>query len=86
MPKTYKSKKKPPIEISNEESTFTFSPPSPTPGLFKTGEKRGHPQSSPKKENQKPAKKTIKPTTIADSIPTGTPSIPLPLLSLKQHL
>jgi len=38
-------KKKPPIEISDNESisTFTFSSPSPSPGLFGTGEKRGHP-------------------------------------------
>ena len=36
-------KKKPPIEISDKESTFTFSPPSPPSGLFRTGEKRGHP-------------------------------------------
>ena len=72
MPKPNRSKKKPLIEISDEESTFTFSPPSPTPGLFRTGEKRGHPQSSPEKENQKPAKKTIKPTTTTAS----TPSIP----------
>ena len=38
-----KKLKKPPIEISDEESTFTFSPPSPTPGLFRIGEKRGYP-------------------------------------------
>jgi len=38
-----KKPKKPPIEISDEESTFTFSPPSPTPGLFRIGEKKGHP-------------------------------------------
>jgi len=49
--KPIKKPKKPPIEISNKESIFTFSPPSPSPGLFRTGEKRGHPQSSPKKEN-----------------------------------
>ena len=61
-------KKKPPIEISDKDSTSTFSPPSPSPGLFRIGEKRGHPQSSPKKENQKPAKKTIKPTTTTDSM------------------
>jgi len=38
-------KKKPPIEISDNESisTFTFSGPSPSSGLFGTGEKRGHP-------------------------------------------
>ena len=63
-----RSKKKLPIEISNEESISTFSPPSPSPGLLRIGEKRGHPQSSPEKENQKPAKKkTIKPTTTTDS-------------------
>jgi len=46
-------KKKPPIEISDNESisTFTFSGPSPSPGLFGTGEKRGYPQSSTEKEN-----------------------------------
>ena len=35
--------KKPPIEISNKESIFTFSPPSPSPGLFRIGEKRERP-------------------------------------------
>ena len=55
-----RSKKKPPIEISDEDSTSTFSPPSPSPSLFRIGEKRGYPQSSPKKENQKPAKKDNK--------------------------
>ena len=34
-----RSKKKPPIEISDKESTFTFSPPSSTPNLFRIGEK-----------------------------------------------
>ena len=67
-----RSKKKP-IEISDEDSISTFSPPSPSLGLFRTGEKRGHPQSSPEKENQKPAKKTIKPTTTTTA---GMPSIP----------
>ena len=38
-----KKLKKPLIEISEEESTFTFSPPSPTPSLFRIGEKRGYP-------------------------------------------
>jgi len=40
-----KTKKKPPIEISDNEfiSIFTFSTPSPSPGLFRTGEKRGYP-------------------------------------------
>jgi len=35
--------KKPPIEISDEEFTFTFSPFSPTSSLFRTGDKRGYP-------------------------------------------
>ena len=38
-----KSKKKPPIEISDEESTSPFSPPSPSPSLFRIGEKRKYP-------------------------------------------
>ena len=76
-------KKKPPIEISNKDSTSTFSPPSPSPSLFRIGEKRGHPQSSPKKENQKPVKKkTIKPTTTTDS----TDNIPSYPFSPEQHL
>ena len=82
MPKTYKSKKKPPIEISDENSTSTFSPHSPSPSPFRIGEKRGYPQSSPKKENQKPAKKIIKPITITDSID----NIPSYSLSLEQYL
>src|ERR1700722_17387051 len=77
-----RSKKKPPIEISDEDSTSTFSPPSPSPGPFRIGEKRGHPQSSPEKENQKPAKKTIKPTTTTDSMH----NIPLSSLSPEEHL
>ena len=36
-------KKKPPIEISDEDSTSTFSPPSPSPSLVRTGEKRRYP-------------------------------------------
>jgi len=81
MPKPSRPKKKqPPIEISDNESTFTFSPPSPSPDLFRAGEKRGYPQSSSKKENQKqPIKKTIKPTTATDSIP----SISSPALSTR---
>ena len=82
MPRPKRSKKKPPIEISDEDSTSTFSPPSPSPGLFRTGEKRGHPQSSPEKENQKPAKKTIKPTTTTDGMP-GMPSFSF---TLEQYL
>jgi len=82
MPRPNRSKKKPPIEISGEDSTSTFSPPSPSPGPFRTGEKRGYPQSSPKKENQKPAKKTIKLTTTTDS----TDDIPSYSFSPEQHL
>ena len=77
-----KKPKKPPIEISDEESTFTFSPPSPTPSLFRIGEKRRHPQSSPENENQKPAKKTIKPTTTTASMP----SIPSSSRSPEEYL
>ena len=82
MPRPNRSKKKPPIEISNEDSTSTFSPPSPSSSLFRIGEKRGHPQSSPEKENQKPAKKIIKPTTTTDS----TDNIPSYSFSLEQYL
>ena len=82
MPRPNRSKKKPPIEISDEDSTSTFSPPSSSPSPFRIGEKRGHPQSSPEKENQKPAKKTIKPTTTTDS----TDNIPSYSLSPEQHL
>ena len=40
-----RSKKKPPIEISDKDSisTSTFSPPSPSPSLPRIGEKRGYP-------------------------------------------
>jgi hypothetical protein len=87
MPKSSRHKKKqPPIETSDNESTFTFSAPSPSPSpfpsLFGTGEKRGHPQSSTEKENQKPAKKTTKQMTFT----AGIPSISFPPLSPKQHL
>jgi hypothetical protein len=85
MLKSNRHKKKPPIEISDNESTttFTFSaPPSSSPGLFGTGEKRGYPQSSTEKENQKPAKKTTKLMTFT----AGIPSISFPPLSPKQHL
>jgi hypothetical protein len=45
MLKSNRYKKKPPIEISDNKSitTFTFSAPPSSPGLFGTGEKRGHP-------------------------------------------
>jgi len=72
MPRPGRPKKKPPIEISDNEfiSTFTFSSPSPSPSLFRTGEKRGHPQSSTEKENQKPVKKTTKLMTFTAGIPS----------------
>ena len=43
MPKPNRHKKKPPIEISDEDSTSTFSPPSPSLSPFRIGEKRGYP-------------------------------------------
>ena len=43
MPRSNRSKKKPSIEISNKESTPTFSPPSSFPSLFRIGEKRKYP-------------------------------------------
>jgi len=83
MPRPGRPKKKP-IEISDNESisTFTFSAPSPSLGLFGAGEKRGHPQSSTEKETQKPAKKTTKLMTFT----AGIPSISLSPLSPEQHL
>jgi hypothetical protein len=84
MPRPGRPKKKPPIEISDDKSmstsTFTFSGPSSS--LFGTGEKRGHPQSSTEKENQKPAKKTTKLKTFT----AGIPSISFSPLSPEQHL
>jgi hypothetical protein len=38
-----RSRKKPPIEISDKDSTSTFSPPSPSSSLLRIGEKRGYP-------------------------------------------
>ncbi len=74
--------KKIPIKRTSFRATtpFSFSPPSPS--LLRQGEKRGHSQSPPENENQKPAKKTIKPTTIIDSMP----SILFPPLSPEQYL
>ena len=45
MPRPGRPKKKPPIEISDNESisTLTFSTPSLSPGLFGTEKKREHP-------------------------------------------
>jgi len=82
MPRPNRSKKKPPIEISDEGSTSTYSPPSPSPSPVRAGEKRRHPQSSPKKENQKPIKKIIKLITTTDS----TDDVPIYSFSLEQHL
>ena len=46
MPRLNRSKKKPPIEISDNESIFTFSLPPSSPNLFRIGERAGQPQSS----------------------------------------
>ena len=53
MPKSSRQKKKPPFEISDYPPNIFTSPlPSPSSsGLFRAGEKRGHPQSSPENEN-----------------------------------
>ena len=40
MLKSNKSKKKPPIEISDKDSISTFSPSSPSPSLVRIGKKR----------------------------------------------
>ena len=67
-----------PKEISDNNFLFLssfLSPSSPS----KRGKKREYPQSSTKKENQTPIKKTIKPMPITTSIP----SIPFPPLSLE---
>ena len=58
-------------------SPFTFTPPSPPPlSLAKQREKKEHSQFPPEKENQKPAKKIIKPTST-----DGILSIPFPPFS-----
>ena len=44
-----RSKKKPPIEISDKDSTSTFSPPSPSP--IRIGEKKDILSLFTKKEN-----------------------------------
>ena len=77
-----KKYKKPPMEISKEESIFTPPSPSLTPSLFRIGEKRGYPRSSPEKEKEKPTKKTTKTTTTTNSIP----SVSFPPISLEQYL
>ena len=94
MPKPSRPKKKPPIETSDDNDSIGETPIERNDNRFlfsssflsptKKGEKREHPQTSPEKENQKPAKKTIKPTTTTDT----TPSIPIPFppLSLEQRL
>jgi hypothetical protein len=81
MPRPGRPKKKPPIEISDNESisTSTFSALLPSPGLFGTGEKRGHSQSSTEKENQKPVKKMM-------TFTAGIHNISFSPLSPKQHL
>jgi hypothetical protein len=95
MPKPSRPKKKPPIEISDDNESIGETPIERNNNRFlfsssflsssslpKKGEKREHPQTSPKKENQKPTKK--KPITTTDGIPSR--SIPFPPLSLEQHL
>jgi len=93
MPKPGRPKKKPPIETSDDDESIGETPIERNGNKFlfsssflspptKKGEKREHPQTSPEKEHQKPAKKTIKPTTTTDSIP----SISFPSLSPEQYL
>ena len=68
-----------PKEISDDSfllSSSFLSPSSPS----KRRKKREHPQSSTKKENQTPTKKTTKPITAS------IPSILFPPLSLEQYL
>jgi len=43
MPRPNRSKKNPPIEISDKGSASTYSPPSPSPSPIRAGEKRRHP-------------------------------------------
>ena len=43
MPRSNRSKKKPPIEISDNKSIFTFSLTFSSPDLFGTGEREGQP-------------------------------------------
>ena len=91
MPKPSRPKKKPPIETSNDDESISETPIERNNNKFlflssflsptKKGKKREHSQTSPKKENQKPAKKIIKPTTTIDTIPSIP--IPFPPLSLE---
>ena len=62
--------KKIPIERTSFRAIIPFSFTPLSLSLLRQGEKRGHPQSPPKNENQKPAKKTIKLITITDSMPS----------------
>ena len=83
MPKSRPNRpKKPPIETSSNESSFTFS--FSTPDQFKIGEKRGHPQTSSEKENQN--QKPIKKTTKLMPFTAGIPSISFSPLSPEQYL
>jgi len=52
--------KKPPKEISDKESTYTFSSSFLSSSPFRAGEKREHPLSSSEKENQKKDNKANK--------------------------
>jgi hypothetical protein len=81
-----RSKKKPPIEISDNKSIFTFSVPSFSPNLFRIEERVEQPQSSlstglfrigekrgyPQSSSKKEKQKPVKkkPTTTIESIPS----------------
>ena len=90
MPKSRPNRpKKPPIEISSDESLITFS--FSTPDRFKIGEKRGYPQTSSEKENQNQNQnqKPLKKTTKLMPFTANTPKIsfpPLSPLSPEQYL
>ena len=80
MPKLRPNRpKKPPIEISSNKSSFIFS--FSTPDRFKIGEKRGHPQTSSKKENQNQNQKPSKKTTKLMPFTANIPKISFPPLS-----
>jgi len=78
-------KKKSPIEISDNKSisTFTFSTPFSSSGLFRTGKKENIlSRLLLKKENHKPAKEITKLMTFT----AGILSISFPPLSSEQYL
>src|SRR6266702_3696866 len=75
MPKSGRPKKKPPIEASNNKSTFTFSfsSSSSSSGLVRQGERREHPQTP---EKEKALYKEIAPIkeTYAERLKKDLPS------------